>query len=64
MIIKPDKITVICSQKKADTIETVKQGDKQVPVTIIRRGKNLEENVALYKSVIEDLNDVSVCLII
>ncbi|EIE81524.1 hypothetical protein RO3G_06229 [Rhizopus delemar RA 99-880] len=64
MIIKPDKITVICSQKKADTIETVKQGDKQVPVTIIRRGKNLEENVALYKSVIEDLNDKRVGVVI
>jgi nucleosome binding factor SPN SPT16 subunit len=58
-IIKPNQVTVVCSHKKADAIETVKQGDKQIPVNVIRRGKNLEENIELYKSVIEDLNNVS-----
>lgn len=58
LLITPDKITVVCSQKKADIIETLKQGDKQIPLEIIRRGKNGEENVPLYENVINQLNNV------
>ncbi|KAI9251558.1 FACT complex subunit-domain-containing protein [Sporodiniella umbellata] len=64
MIIKPDQMTVICSQKKADTLDTVRQGDKQLPVNIIRRSKNVEENISLYKSVIEDLNNKKVGVVV
>ncbi|CEG70970.1 hypothetical protein RMATCC62417_06776 [Rhizopus microsporus] len=63
-IIKPNQVTVVCSHKKADAIETVKQGDKQIPVNVIRRGKNLEENIELYKSVIEDLNNKRVGVVV
>jgi nucleosome binding factor SPN SPT16 subunit len=59
LLITPEKITVLCSQKKADIIETLKQGDKQIALEVIRRGKNSEENVPLYQSVIERLNNVS-----
>ncbi|CAO3701202.1 unnamed protein product [Rhizopus stolonifer] len=64
IIIKPDQVTVICSQKKSDTLDTVRQGDKQIPVNIIRRSKNTEENVALYESVIEDLNNKRVGVVV
>ncbi|KAI9473599.1 MAG: FACT complex subunit-domain-containing protein [Benjaminiella poitrasii] len=57
MILTPDKITFLCSHKKADIIETLKQGDKQVPIDIIRRGKNLDENVPLYEAIITYLNN-------
>lgn len=58
LLITPDKITVICSQKKADIIETLKQGDKQITLDVIRRGKVADENVPLYKGVIDQLRNV------
>jgi nucleosome binding factor SPN SPT16 subunit len=71
LLITPDKITVVCSQKKADIIETLKQGDKQIALEVIRRGKNGEENVPLYENVVKQLNNVGfffvlqyVCLLI
>ncbi|KAI8062799.1 FACT complex subunit-domain-containing protein [Gilbertella persicaria] len=57
IVITPDKITFVCGQKKADIMETLKQGDKQIPIDIIRRGKDVEENVPLYQSVVEALNN-------
>jgi nucleosome binding factor SPN SPT16 subunit len=60
LVITPEKITFVCSQKKADIMETLKQGDKQVTLEVIRRGKNAEENVPLYESIIEQLNDVRI----
>lgn len=59
-VITPEKITFVCSQKKADIIETLRQGDKQVTIEVIRRGKNAEENVPLYESVLEELNNASI----
>ncbi|KAI8987435.1 FACT complex subunit-domain-containing protein [Mycotypha africana] len=56
ILITPEKITIVCSQKKADIMETLKQGDRQIPVEIIRRGKNVEENVLLYEDIIKSLN--------
>ncbi|OBZ84460.1 FACT complex subunit spt16 [Choanephora cucurbitarum] len=56
IIITPEKITFICGQKKADIMETLKQGDKQIPIEIIRRGKDTEENVPLYQPIIEAFN--------
>lgn len=58
LLITPDKITVVCSQKKADIIETLKQGDKQITLDVIRRGKVAEENVPLYKGIIDQLRNV------
>lgn len=58
IVITPEKITFVCGQKKADIMEGLRQGDKQVTLEIIRRGKNAEENVPLYQSVIEELNNV------
>jgi hypothetical protein len=58
LLITPDKITVVCSQKKADIIETLKQGDKQIALEVIRRGKNGEENVPLYENIVKQLNNV------
>ncbi|KAI8890085.1 SPT16-domain-containing protein [Backusella circina FSU 941] len=55
ILIQKDKITFICSHKKADIIETLKQGEKQFPIEIIRRGKNIDENVPIYQSMIKDL---------
>ncbi|KAI8985467.1 FACT complex subunit spt16 [Pilobolus umbonatus] len=63
MIITQDKVTVICSQKKADIIETLKQGDKQVPIDVIRRGKMTAENVPLYGPIIKQLNNKRVGVI-
>lgn len=60
MIITPEKITFVCSQKRATQLESLKQGDKQIPIEIIRRGKVIEENVPLYNTVIQSLNNVSV----
>ena len=59
IIITPEKITFICGQKKADIMETLKQGDKQIPIEIIRRGKDTEENVPLYQPIIEAFNGVN-----
>lgn len=58
LLITPDKITVVCSQKKADIIETLKQGDKQITLDVIRRGKVAEENVPLYKDMLDQLRNV------
>ncbi|CAO3623830.1 unnamed protein product [Mucor fragilis] len=57
LLITPDKITVVCSQKKADIIETLKQGDKQITLDVIRRGKVAEENVPLYKDMLDQLRN-------
>lgn len=57
MVITPEKITFVCGQKRASQLETLKQGDKQIPIEIIRRGKVMEENVPLYNSVIQSLNN-------
>ncbi|KAI7872577.1 FACT complex subunit-domain-containing protein [Spinellus fusiger] len=56
ILLTPDKIIFVCSTKKGDVIETIKQGEKQVPIEIIRRGKNTQENVQLYMPLIEELN--------
>lgn len=44
----------------ADILETLKKGDKQVPIEVIRRTKDVEENVNLYKPIIDELDGVSV----
>lgn len=44
----------------ADILETLKKGDKQVPIEVIRRSKDVEENINLYKPIIEELDGVSV----
>lgn len=59
MVITPEKITFICSQKRATQLEQLKQGDKQIPIELVRRGKDMEENVPLYQDIIKDLNNVS-----
>jgi hypothetical protein len=59
ILIQKDKITFVCSHKKADIIETLKQGEKQFPIEVVRRGKNIDENVPLYQSIIQDLAKVS-----
>lgn len=59
MVITPEKITFICSQKRATQLEQLKQGDKQIPIEIVRRGKDIDENVPLYQDAIKFLNSVS-----
>ncbi|ORX52677.1 SPT16-domain-containing protein [Hesseltinella vesiculosa] len=51
MLMQPDKITFVCSNKKADILDTLKNGP--VPVDIIRRGKNIEQNVPVYAPLVE-----------
>ncbi|KAI8393680.1 FACT complex subunit-domain-containing protein [Radiomyces spectabilis] len=64
IVFTPEKITFVCSMKKADVLETVKRGDKQVPVDIIRRGKNIEQNVPLYEPLVEALSGKRVGVIV
>lgn len=59
IIITPEKFTFVCGQKKANSLENLKQGDKQIPIDIIRRGKDLEDNVPLYKDLIQGLENVT-----
>lgn len=60
LLITPNKITMVCSQKKADIIDTLKQGDKQITLDVVRRGKVAEENVPLYEDIIDQLRHVSI----
>lgn len=59
MLITPEKITFVCSHKKASSLEVLKQGDKQIPIELVRRGKDIEENVPLYQDLIKSLDNVS-----
>lgn len=58
IIITPEKITFVCGQKRASSLESLKQGEKQIPIDIIRRGKDIEENVPLYQDLIKSLDKV------
>ncbi|KAI7889566.1 FACT complex subunit-domain-containing protein [Mucor mucedo] len=55
-IITPEKITFVCSHKRASSLESLKQGEKQIPIEIVRRGKDIEENVPLYQNIIKSLD--------
>ncbi|KAG0173480.1 FACT complex subunit spt16 [Apophysomyces sp. BC1015] len=55
MLLTQDKVTFVCSSRKGDYLESIKKGDKQVPVEIIRRNKNMEENIPLYTPLLEEL---------
>ncbi|GAA5811471.1 hypothetical protein MFLAVUS_004908 [Mucor flavus] len=57
IIITPEKFTFVCGQKKASALESLKQGEKQIPIDIIRRGKELEDNVPLYQDLIKSLEN-------
>ncbi|KAI8148314.1 FACT complex subunit-domain-containing protein [Fennellomyces sp. T-0311] len=56
ILLTPDKTTFVCSGKKADMLEGLKKGDKQVTIDVLRRTKDAEENMALYKPLIEELS--------
>ncbi|KAG2196503.1 hypothetical protein INT47_012797 [Mucor saturninus] len=55
-IITPEKITFVCGHKRASSLESLKQGEKQIPIEIVRRGKDIEENVPLYQNIIKSLD--------
>ncbi|KAG2172843.1 hypothetical protein INT43_000193, partial [Umbelopsis isabellina] len=48
------KIFVITSVKKAEILNAVKQGDKQVPLEVLIRAKG-DDNSAIYKSVLDEI---------
>ncbi|KAI8060590.1 FACT complex subunit-domain-containing protein [Gongronella butleri] len=51
ILLTPDKLTFVCSNKKANLLDVLKDG--AVDVEVIRRGKNQEDNIPLYKPLVE-----------
>ncbi|KAI9316735.1 FACT complex subunit-domain-containing protein [Dichotomocladium elegans] len=56
IVLTPEKAIFVASAKKSEVLATLKKGDKQVPIEIIRRSKKEEENIALYTPILEMLD--------
>ncbi|KAI7860506.1 FACT complex subunit-domain-containing protein [Circinella umbellata] len=55
ILLVPDKATFVCSGKKADLVESLKKGDKQITLDVLRRTKDQEKNISLYEPLIEEI---------
>ncbi|KAI8089405.1 FACT complex subunit-domain-containing protein [Halteromyces radiatus] len=62
MLLTPEKITFVCSQKKANIFDKLKNGS--IPVDVIRRGKNVEENLPIYQPLVDSLDGNRVGVIV
>ena len=43
----------------ADLVESLKKGDKQITLDVLRRTKDQEKNISLYEPLIEEIAGVS-----
>ena len=48
----------------ADLVESLKKGDKQITLDVLRRTKDQEKNISLYEPLIEEIAGVSNILIV
>lgn len=56
MCITPDKVIFLASQRQAQYLETLKTEEAKIPIDILKRTKDAEENAVLFKQLLDEIS--------